>query len=150
VRKEGLEPSRFYPPDPKSGASANSATLALCSSSLKSGRFTKRNVPGLSSIFAGMAIRPQNCRSLFWNQSIVGASADGPAQDVRSASLSEWFAVPLIVTQYGYRHQRYQPTRERVAITVSVCISRPSLLNVMGIAVRWIALVSRPKFRSFI
>ena len=29
VRKEGLEPSRFYPPDPKSGASANSATFAL-------------------------------------------------------------------------------------------------------------------------
>ena len=28
VRKEGLEPSRFYPPDPKSGASANSATFA--------------------------------------------------------------------------------------------------------------------------
>ena len=28
VRKEGLEPSRCYPPDPKSGASANSATLA--------------------------------------------------------------------------------------------------------------------------
>ena len=29
VRKEGLEPSRCYPPDPKSGASANSATFAL-------------------------------------------------------------------------------------------------------------------------
>ena len=29
MRKEGLEPSRFYPPDPKSGASANSATFAL-------------------------------------------------------------------------------------------------------------------------
>src|SRR5262249_18456206 len=32
VRKEGLEPSRFYPPDPKSGASANSATFALVES----------------------------------------------------------------------------------------------------------------------
>src|SRR5215510_4887482 len=32
VRKEGLEPSRFYPPDPKSGASANSATFAYLES----------------------------------------------------------------------------------------------------------------------
>ena len=32
VRKEGLEPSRFYPPDPKSGASANSATFACLDS----------------------------------------------------------------------------------------------------------------------
>ena len=29
VRKEGLEPSWVSPPDPKSGASANSATFAL-------------------------------------------------------------------------------------------------------------------------
>ena len=28
VRKGGLEPPRCYPPDPKSGASANSATFA--------------------------------------------------------------------------------------------------------------------------
>src|SRR5579884_2274299 len=34
VRKEGLEPSRFYPPDPKSGASANSATFARRSISI--------------------------------------------------------------------------------------------------------------------
>src|SRR6059058_104570 len=32
VRKEGLEPPWVSPPDPKSGASANSATLALQSS----------------------------------------------------------------------------------------------------------------------
>src|ERR1700733_9851016 len=41
VRKGGLEPPRFYPPDPKSGASANSATFATPMD------YTERSLEGL-------------------------------------------------------------------------------------------------------
>jgi hypothetical protein len=42
VRKGGLEPPRFYPPDPKSGASANSATFATLMDYTKRPRLPRR------------------------------------------------------------------------------------------------------------
>ena len=67
VRKEGLEPSWISPPDPKSGASANSATLAKGASGKKMPPIPMPSVIELGLLdhrFSPIAIDPRSMIAL--------------------------------------------------------------------------------------
>jgi hypothetical protein len=91
VRKGGLEPPRFYPPDPKSGASANSATFAFRVNALQRRSciaFQQDGCSASSSILYDGSKLPQHlgCR-LPSSPNNSRACNDGNATVVRDTSL---------------------------------------------------------------